>query len=253
MTVYDSLAEIYDVLWQGQQDDIKFYYESVKNERQPTLELGCGTGRIAIPLACAGLKVVGLDISNEMLSSARKKLANMGKISGNIRLEQQDMRDFTLPEKFGSCIIPFRSFLHLITIKDQEECLKNIYNHLKAQGKLILNMFVPNLKWIVKGRVKSDKKTAGIGADETLEYWFDSKFDSFNQTIEAVVNICRKGEKQEKNIKQKIKFYVRYIYPFEMYHLLTKCNFKVLNLYGDFNRKEFSPESTEMIWVCEKG
>lgn len=250
--VYDSWAHIYDLVWQGNKEDIDFYHQITKNERQPILELGCGTGRVAIPLACAGLKVVGIDISAKMIDEAKKKLSNMGKIAGNIRFERQDMRDFQLSEKFGACIIPFRSFLHLLSLKDQEDCLKNIHNHLKAQGKLIFNIFVPNLKWIVKGRVKSDKKIINVDEKHEVEYYFDSKFDNFNQTIEVVLNVNYKNGAEGKPENQKIKFHARYIYPFEMYHLLTKYNFKVLELYGDFNCKTFSPDSTEMVWVCEK-
>ncbi|MFH1454105.1 MAG: class I SAM-dependent methyltransferase [Armatimonadota bacterium] len=249
---YDLWAEFYDIVWQDAKEDINFYYEAVKNERQPVLELGCGTGRVTIPLACAGLKVVGLDISSKMLEQARMKLANTGKISGNIRFEEQDMRSFNLPERFGACIIPFRSFLHLLSLGDQEKCLNSIHNHLKAQGKLIFNIFVPNLKWISKGKHKEDKKIINVDLDRTLECEFDSKYDTFNQTIELTIGLTLKNSKTGKSSRQKVKLNSRYIFPFEMYHLLTKCNFKVLNLYGDFNKTEFSNNSQEMIWVCEK-
>lgn len=249
---FDCLAGLYDLIWPGAEGDTEFYYNAAKGERPPILELGCGTGRITVPLACAGMKVVGIDISGKMIEEAEKKLAKTGKISGNIRFEKQDMRNFQLPEKFGACIIPFRSFLMLLSIKDQEDCLKCIYNHLKAEGKLIFNIFVPDLRQIVKGRIKTDKKVINLDGQNDAEYYFDSKFDRFNQTIEAAVNISYKDGKTEKTIKQKIKFNVRYIFPFEMYHLLTKCGFKVLSLYGDFDRKEFTKDSTEMIWVCEK-
>jgi len=249
---YDSWAHIYDLIWQENKQDIEFYYQISKNERQPILEAACGTGRVAIPLACAGLKVVGIDISPKMLEEAEKKLKQAGKITGNIRFEKQDMRNFHLPEKFGACIIPFNAFLHLLSLKDQEESLRCVYNHLKAEGKLIFDIFVPNAKWIAKEKYKTTKKMVVRDDSKTIEYWFDNKYDTFNQTVEIIANINYNDEDIKKDHKNKIKFYMKYVYTFEMYHLLTKCNFKIVDLYGDFDKKEFSKDSERMIWVCEK-
>lgn len=250
--VYDSWAHIYDFIWQDNKKDIEFYYNITKDERQPILDLACGTGRVSIPLACAGLKVVGIDISEKMLEEANNKLKEMGKITGNIRFEKQDMRSFYLPEKFGACILSFNSFLHLLSLKDQEDCLRCIHNHLKAEGKLIFDIIVPNVKWIAKEKYKTEKKLIDKEGHENIEYWFDNKYDTFNQTVEIIANINYNNKNTDKGYKNKIKFHMRYIYTFEMYHLLTKYNFKVIDLYGDFDKKDFSKESENMIWVCEK-
>ena len=84
------------------------------------LELGCGTGRVTIPIARAGVEVVGLDNAPAMLDVARRKAAAAGV---DVRWVTADMRSFQLEQRFGLVIIPFRSFLHLLTDADQLACL----------------------------------------------------------------------------------------------------------------------------------
>src|SRR3989304_4574878 len=96
------------------------------------LELACGTGRVTIAIAEAGLPIVGLDASPAMLGRARHKTEGRD----NPRWVDGDMRDFRLDERFGLVIIPFRSFLHLLTVADQKACLAHIREHLAEGGRL---------------------------------------------------------------------------------------------------------------------
>ncbi len=113
----------------------------------PVLELGCGTGRVLIPIAESEIEIVGLDSSPQMLSVCREKLLNESKDvqSKVLDLVQGDMRAFELSRKFSLVTIPFRPFQHLLTVADQMSCLENIRKHLLAGGKLVLDIFNPSL------------------------------------------------------------------------------------------------------------
>ena len=106
MDFYEAAADLYDHTFgraelEGERGDVAFYVQEARQARfSPVLELACGTGRVLIPIAHAGVPVVGLDSSPVMLSAARKKVA---------RLREATRQRIEL---VALVIIPFCSFLH---------------------------------------------------------------------------------------------------------------------------------------------
>jgi ubiquinone/menaquinone biosynthesis C-methylase UbiE len=124
-------------------DDIPFYVRLAKEAAargEAVLELGCGTGRVTIPMARAGARATGLDSSAAMLEIARAKAAEAGV---EVRWVEGDMAGFELEHQYGLVAIPFRSFLHLITDEEQRGCLASVHRHLVVGGRLALNFYVP--------------------------------------------------------------------------------------------------------------
>ena len=146
-TYYDDrrVAAAYDrVENQGLPGDVTFYVELALASQgigAGVLELGAGTGRVAIPIAEAGLEVVGLDASDAMLERARER----SQAVNGIQWVRGDMADFAMGRTFGLVIIPFRSFLHLLTAREQASCLRCVYEHLVPGGRLALNFFNPSI------------------------------------------------------------------------------------------------------------
>jgi SAM-dependent methyltransferase len=123
--------------------DVAFYARLAREaaeQGQAVLELGCGTGRVTIPIAQAGVEVVGLDNAPAMLDVAQRKAVAA---DVEIRWVLASMTGFHLHQRFGLIIIPYRSFLHLLTEADQLACLSRVYEHLSPGGRLALNFFVP--------------------------------------------------------------------------------------------------------------
>src|SRR5581483_7978645 len=108
---------------------------------QAVLELGAGNGRVAIPVARRGVRVTGLERSPAMLAIARQRSAG---IEGLTWVEG-DMGDFHLGTRFGLVMVPYRSFLHLMTAQSQEGCLRCAREHLLPDGRLALNFFSPDV------------------------------------------------------------------------------------------------------------
>ena len=146
---YDQWADIYDSVYSYVREDIPFYVDEALKAGGPVLELGCGTGRVAIPIAQAGVNVVGLESSEAMLDVARRKSQELSG-AGRLTLVQADMRDFSLERTFDLAIIPFRGFLSLLTVEDQGKTLLNVQRHLTPGGTLIFNVFVPDLDMLVQ-------------------------------------------------------------------------------------------------------
>ena len=121
---YNQFAEYYDIIYSDKVEDIEFYQLLARKGKQ-ALEIGCGTGRVSIPLARAGIHITGIDNSEKMLAILKKKISNE-KLNPRPELILTDMRTLNLNSQFPLIIIPFRSFLHNRSQDDQIKTLKNI-------------------------------------------------------------------------------------------------------------------------------
>ena len=101
--MYDGLgADFYDHYTPGMSGDVRFYVEEAQKAGGPILELACGTGRATIPIAQAGLNIVGVDLSGDMLSIARDKISTLSQeTQSRIQLVEGDMRSFYLDDEEG--------------------------------------------------------------------------------------------------------------------------------------------------------
>src|SRR5688572_12927113 len=112
------------------------------------VELGVGTGRIAIPTALSGKDVIGVDVSSAMLAEGRKRATAAG-VADRITFLEADMRSHVAEPPVSLVTIPYRSFLHMLTTEDQLACLDAVRRSLVHGGRLILNMFVPDPSLVV--------------------------------------------------------------------------------------------------------
>ena len=164
------------------------------------------------------------------------------------------MRDFSLrqPEAFNLVIIPFRGFLSLLTVDDQVRTLDNIKRHLAPGGRLIFNVFVPDLNMLLQeGDVAyhfRDVSDPDTGA--RLVIWHQSRYDNHNQIVNARVIIEELDEAGSVHRRLYRDFQLRYVHRWEMHHLLNACGYEVVDLFGDFDRSAFDETSTETIWVA---
>src|SRR5215510_15039149 len=121
---YGLIADLYDYVVPDQRrPDIDFFVGAARTSGGPVLEIGCGTGRVLIPTARAGIHILGLDQSPGMLDICRKRsLEESEAVRSRVRLVQGDMRNFDAGQRFSLATIPFRPFQHLTTVEDQLAC-----------------------------------------------------------------------------------------------------------------------------------
>lgn len=125
-------------------DDVGFYRKMVE-PGEKVLEIGCGTGRVAIELARIGVHVTGIDLSDSMLSIFKEKLKDEdARVNEKIRIEKADMTDFSIDDTFDLVIFPFRAFQSLTTNQQRVNCLNSVKKHLKKKGKVVIDMFNPD-------------------------------------------------------------------------------------------------------------
>ncbi|TLN18751.1 class I SAM-dependent methyltransferase, partial [bacterium] len=130
---YDNIADLYDI-YVPATFDIDFFVRETAKVRGEVLELMSGTGRVSIPLLEAGVRLTCVDLSAELNAVLKRKLAQRGLKADVYRM---DVRELDLPRQFEQVIIPFHSFAHLTTPRDQRRALKRIYDFLTPGGSFI--------------------------------------------------------------------------------------------------------------------
>jgi len=253
-----SIASLYDYFSTGLEGDMQFYVEEAGKAGSPVLELGCGTGRILIPIAEVGINATGLDNSPEMLAIAERKISKLNaEIQGRMELVKGDMRDFSLGRQFKLIMIPFRVFLHLLTPEDQRQALTCIREHLTDDGRLILNIFDPRLDILSQhasslgASMKKNKDFIHPETGRRFLLWDTRQYDMERQIIEMYFIFEELDDDGRVISKTYSPLTLRYAYRYEMQYLLELCGYNIENLYGDFRRGPFR-YGGEQVWVARK-
>ena len=139
---YDAIAELYDPWSRSVTEDIGFYVGEARKTGGPAVELGVGTGRIAIPIAQEGIRVIGVDSSREMLAACGRRAENEG-VAELLDLRVGDLRNPPLSEQVPLVLCPFRSYLHLNDDGERVEALTAARNALLPDGQLVFDVFAP--------------------------------------------------------------------------------------------------------------
>jgi len=251
-------AQTYDASVSDWAGEIDFYRELAAEARangRAVLEVACGTGRVAIPLARDGVQVVGLDLSAAMLDVAREKSAGMR----NVRWVQGDMRSFELGCTFGLVIVPGHSFQNILTAADQVACLESVGRHLEPGGTLIVHLDHLDVRWL--GELRGDRGGVFEPAESfthprTGRQIRTSRAWSYEPATQTAVSrtvweeIDVGGHVSDRWESGPLRFHC--VFRFEMEHLLARVGFAVRAVYGDFLRRELRDESSEMIWVARR-
>ena len=255
---YATTAEIYDhVVPYAERPDVPFFVQAARDSGGPVLEVGCGTGRILIPTARAGLHITGLDISPSMLAICQRNLlAEPPEVQSRVRLVQADMRAFDLAQTFTLITLPFRPFQHLITVEDQLACLATLHRHLAPDGKLILDLFNPSLNFLTSDTVGQEQGAEPeFSLPDGRRVTRRSKIvarDYHNQVnhVELIYYVTYPDGREERLVHA---FPMRYLFRFEAEHLLARAGFTVEHLYADYDLSPYgSKYPGELIFVARR-
>lgn len=140
------LAWVYDQTMEDRPNELDFYFEPARNMPADgkILDIGCGTGRVAIHLGKQGYTVTGFDISAKMLARALQKSAEFPKLNW----VQGDMRSFNLNDKFNLAFIPGHSFQFMLTSQAQFDCLTCIKACMHTGARLVIYINHEDIAWL---------------------------------------------------------------------------------------------------------
>jgi len=140
---YDAIAGLYDSWSRSVTEDVGFYVGLARESGGPVLELGVGTGRIAVPTAAAGVQVVGVDASPGMLDVCRER-AELAEVADLVDLRVGDFLDPPVDEQFALVTCPFRSLLHLHSDEHRLAVFATARRLLLPGGRLAFDVFQPD-------------------------------------------------------------------------------------------------------------
>jgi len=249
---YEGIAELYDGYPGNYLEDIVFFTEEAEASGGAVLEIGVGTGRLALCLAAAGIEVVGIDSSPAMLRRLAGRKAEFPGLRGKVWAVAADMRAFALRRRFALAMVPFRTFLYLLTRADQRAALRAIHRHLRPEGRLVMSFFVPPAELLARGRTERQEaaRFAAPGAEGEVVAYDWTEFDRRRRrVISHITYEWRSGRGPERRLARTLV--ARYIFPEEVPPLLESCGYRVAAAYGGFDRRPLTCESREQIWVAE--
>jgi SAM-dependent methyltransferase len=244
----ETVTRFYDPVYDRilNKSGLEFYLQEISGEKSPVLEAGAGTGRVFVPALQSGADIYGIDYSEQMLGRLREKISE----KDYHRLSVQDMRSFSLERKFSLVISPFRVFQHLLTVDDQLKALVRIYEHLESGGRLIFDVFCPDLKRLINDADNVPEFDGEYENGKKLQRFASIKYDNINQ----ILNLTFKFVWDENGGQKTDEFStpLRYYHRFELENLIARTKFKLENIYGDFKRSKLTNDSKEFVVVCRK-
>jgi len=226
--------------------DIPFYLKQAELSGGPVLELGCGTGRITIPMAEAGFTMTGLDLSAPMLDQARRKASEKGL---NITWVEADCRDFSLGSTFGTIIFPYNGIAHIHDRESHEALLARVREHLKVDGHFVVDWFNPALEILLRGgnqRIPCYEYDDPDGRGKVIIT--ETNFYDRATQINHVKWFYKIGDMPE----EVRMLNMRILFPQEFDYLLHYNGFEVVAKYGDHEESPFESGSRHQLVVCRK-
>jgi SAM-dependent methyltransferase len=253
--MYEQTAKYYDLVHAELKDDIPLVLTLAGQGKGPILELGCGTGRLLLPLARAGYEVIGLDNSPAMLAKAKARLsAESGKVQKRVTLIEADMTDFNLNEHVGLVIIPYNTLLHLEPAAMQK-ALQRIGSHMDDNGRLFIDVVNPMLAaqtpddhMLTLERVMTDPES-GEMVVQMAASWV-----KLQQQILHITWLFDASPPEGGAIHRTVvEADYHYLYPHEIELMLKTAGFRMARLYGSYEGRPFDEDGERLLVLASKG
>jgi SAM-dependent methyltransferase len=224
---YDAIAELYDPWSVSVVEDVGFYLDEARRSGGPVVELGVGTGRIAIPIAADGIPVIGVDSSRAMLDVCARRAALAGV---DVDLRVGDLREPPVRESVPLVICPFRSLLHMHSEEDRRQALASVRGLLLPGGRFVFDVFTPGADDIAQTQGRWLEREPGIFE---LARWDE---------VERTLTLTVRGAQGETTMA------LAWLAPEEWRALLEDAGFVVEACYGWFDRSPLK-DGDDSVWI----
>ena len=231
-SAYDAIAELYDPWSRSVVEDVPFYVAEARKAGGPVVELGVGTGRIAVPTAAAGIVVIGVDSSTGMLEVCRRRAEEAG-VGERIDLRLGDLSAPPVSERVRLVTCPFRSYLHLPDEQARLGGLRAARELLVPGGRLIFDVFAPHRDDI--------EETQGRWIEREPEIFERADWDEDAQTLTLSV----RGPEGEATMR------LAWISARRWRKTLEKAGFEVERVYGWFDYRPYRGQE-DMVFIARR-
>jgi SAM-dependent methyltransferase len=247
-------AVYYDHAYRRRVEDVAFYRRWARQHGGPVLELGAGSGRISVPIAQDGARVVGLDASEAMIAAARarseRELDEAAR--ARVRFARADMRSFALDERFDLVLAPFNTLLHLYEPDDFARCFRAVAAHLNPGGRFVFDVRIPSPVELARNpeRVYRARPFRHPTLGHAVRYEEQFRYDPIKQVQHVTIRFVP-GEGAPRRAKvREVLLSQRQIFPNELRALLALGGLELAGRYGDFSGRPLSDEDPLQIVVA---
>lgn len=243
-------AGYYTATYADRTDDVAFYVARATARGGAVLELGCGNGRITLPLARAGLDVTGVDLSKPMLDDLRAHLAREdAAVRRRVSLRRGDMRKVRLKRRFRTVACPFNAFLHLYERPDVEAFLARAAAHLEPRGRLIFDVSIPEPEELSRNPDRLHRVPAfdypGVGK---VKYGERFEYERLRQLLFVSMEF---EPVDPRHAGFRTPLVHRQFFPRELEALLHYNGFTIEERIGDFDGPP-TEETATLALVCKR-
>jgi SAM-dependent methyltransferase len=232
VSAYDAIAGLYDPWSRSVTEDVDFYVGQARKWGGPVLELGVGTGRIAVPVAEAGVRVIGVDDSEGMLAVCRERAERAG-VAGLLDLRLGDLRSPPVTERAPLVICPFRALLHLDSDDDRLRALRAVHRLLLPGGRFVFDVFAPSMEDV--------EETNGRWLEREPGIWERADWDLERRVLVLAV----RGESGETAMR------LAWRSPEEWESLLLLAGFEIEGMYGWFDLRPYDG-GEDTLWIVRR-
>lgn len=248
----NRIARFFDAEYADYMEDLPALQAYAQRTGGPLLELGCGTGRLLVPLARAGYAVTGVDLSPEMLRRAREKIT-AAKLTERVTLIEGDYSTAALggPYRFAFCVM--NTFLHLLTTDAQVRALRHWRQHLAPGGLLLLDVFHPDFRQLAEldGRLIYDRSWQDAETSATVMKFVTCMTDPARQLLHVTMlydEIATDGA-----LRRTVATYdICYFGKAEAELTLERAGYVLEAVYGGWDLAPFEGNPDRMILVARR-
>jgi SAM-dependent methyltransferase len=249
---YNAIAAWYDLEFDHFDADLDLYRGYAEIVGGPLLELGCGTGRLLIPLALDGYEITGIDASFDMLARARARLEEAQLTNGQIRHLDMRRLDDLPDDHFRLVFCSVNSFLHLDSREDQLATLQAARRVLHHRGILIIDVFHPSPSALqaIDDRLTLDG-TWAITDGSRVDRFSYRRVHPASQIVDTTLLFDVTNSDGQMR-RTSTSYQTRYVHRFEMVGLLESAGLEIESVLGSYALDPFEDDSAEMIFVAHK-
>jgi SAM-dependent methyltransferase len=236
-------ALFYDEEFQERKHEIPFYLRQAEASAGPVLEIGCGTGRLTLPIAAAGITIAGVDTSAAMIAAARRK-----SIAANLAVDWyvQDARSMELNRDFRLAFIATNALQHLQDLASLRAFFSRARAHLRPDGLLIIDVFNPSISKLSRRfGAPHSHKSFNLTDGRRVEVEVDSEYVPDAQVLHFVLTYRHEGQIiRTKDVR------MRCFFPEELVALCHLGHFQVVERFGDYDETPFQASSPKQLVLC---
>jgi SAM-dependent methyltransferase len=225
---------------------LPFYRDLARQQAGPVLELACGAGELAMPIALDRIPTVGLDLSAPMLASAKRRAAAAG---AAVHLVRGDMRRFALRREFALIFIARNSLLHLLSTEDLIAALSTIERHLAPGGLLAFDVFNPKVSILaIPAGQRSPVMDVSTTQFGTVRVEATNDYDASSQVNRSTWYISTSETKDAWIVPMTL----RSIFPQELPLLVDAAGLQLVNRFGELDARPFDAGSRAQVCLCRR-